>query len=226
MSNIWKGRKYLKLERCRSPWYTTNYGKDICLKHYFTLWGWCLALRIIKTGYADGTVLKAKLSFGYISEALSKKHDESNVLSNKHKPNAPYKKLYCYNKKGDLLGSLDDLSWIITNNLIADDSLKGVVYNPKEDSYIGFSHRARQSFKIGDKLFDPEYKPKQEHFEPWEWAGFLSQQFKSQLHNNMLGWKETIPLIDVIPFIKRGSVVIETHQQARQAAYNFAKDVS
>lgn len=228
MINIWKGRKYLKLERCSSPWYTTNGGKDICLKHHFTVWGWSLATRMVKRGYKEEYVNKAEYMFGYVSPLLTSKYD----FVDKYEDHldlfckTDYQKLYCYNIEGDLLGSLDDLKWMFHYNCIADKNLQGVVYSQTEAGYIGYSHRARQIFKIGDRLFDAKYIPQELDYEEWEWEGFVQKQAKLQKEYNDLGEEHTVDIKEVIPFIKRGAVVIKTPKEARKAAHNFSRYVS
>lgn len=68
-----------------------------------------------------------------------------------------------------------------------------------DKGYVGFSHRAALEFKIGDMLFDPK----------WDDNGKLSERD-----------------LESIPYKKRGSIKIKTMEQAREAAINFAKEVS
>lgn len=229
MINIWKGRKYLKLEKCRSPWYTTKSGRDICLKHYFTLWGWSLALRMVKTGYKDGILLEAEFMFGHVTDKLAKNFKSTSfeelTLSGKEL-RKDYPTMYCYNEDGDLLGSLDDLAWMFQYKCIADPVLRGVSYSRLEKGYIGYSHRAKQIFRVGDRLFDPKYIPNKDDYEEWEWAGFIQDQKNAQARNFKEGWSDRVSLEEVIPFQRRGSVTIKNQKEARKAAHNFAKDVS
>lgn len=228
MKSIWKGRKYLKLEHCYDPWYTTKGGRDRCLKHYFTLWGWCLALRIEKSGYQEEILDKAEQMFGSVSPILTHLYDRVDKFEDSlHKGLHPeYLTLYCYNDKGALLGSIDDLAWMFKNDCVADPTLKGVAYCLPEKGHIGYSHRAKQLFLIGDKLFDAKYEPKEEDYEEREWAGFVQDQKKAQDRDDKQGWRSEVLLKEVIPYTKRGTIVIQTLEEARTAALNFAKDVS
>jgi hypothetical protein len=232
MANIWQGKKYLKLEHCLSPWYSTDGGRDVCLKHYFTLWGWCLALRLHKSGYKPGIISEAEYMFGYVNDTLTKNFrnaldkDPLEVFCNPGKINDGYSTLYCYNHEGDLLGSLDDFAWMFEYKCIADANLIGVAYSQKEKGYIGYSHRARQVFRIGDRLFDAKYVPKEEDYEEFEWAGFIQKQKQAQDRNDKDGWQDRVRLRDVVPFRLRGATIIKTPKEARKAAHNFAKDVS
>lgn len=229
MKYIWTGKKYLKLEKA-SPWYTTRRGRDICIKHYFTVFGWSLALRMVKTGYAFGAFIKAKTMFAHVSETLSKNilEDTGSVkgFDKSLLAKGEYNTLYCYNKDGHLLGSIDDLNWMFKNNCVSDDVLRGVAYCTDDNSFVGYSHRAKQKFKIGDKLFNEKYRPIEEDYEEWEWAGFLEKQAKLQKENEDYSWKDEVSIQDVIPFTSRGSIIIKTQSQARKAAHNFSKYVS
>ena len=75
-----------------------------------------------------------------------------------------------------------------------DDNICSVGFCAKDQKWYGWSHRAICGFKIGDMLFDPE-------------------------------WESSDPKLptDEVPFILSGSVQIETPEQARQAAVNFAR---
>ena len=68
-----------------------------------------------------------------------------------------------------------------------------------KEGWVGFSHRAAHEFKKGDKLFD----------ETWNDNGKLSEKD-----------------LEKIKFKERGSITIESDEQAKQAAKNFAAYVS
>jgi hypothetical protein len=38
--------------------------------------------------------------------------------------------------------------------------------------YYGYTHRGGSMFKIGDRLFDESYVPKEDDYEEWEWEGY------------------------------------------------------
>jgi hypothetical protein len=109
----------------------------------------------------------------------------------------------------------------------------GIVGGDDTEAYYGYSHRGGNKFKIGDRLFDPSYEPKEEDYTKEEWEGFKADREKSILRNIKDGFcknreeaeKET-PLAAVITFNKRGSKVIETWDEAKQAAINLSKDLS
>ena len=51
--------------------------------------------------------------------------------------------------------------------------------NNKLIGYHGYTHRGGTTFKIGDRLFDANYKPKEDNYEEWEWAGWKNKYDKS-----------------------------------------------
>jgi hypothetical protein len=94
--------------------------------------------------------------------------------------------------------------------------------------YHGYTHRGGQTFKIGDRLFDPSYKPKEEDYEEWEWIGWEYKYLELYGKSDKLDkkWMRESGIGYVIPYTKRGSKVIETWDEALQAAINMSKDLS
>jgi hypothetical protein len=94
--------------------------------------------------------------------------------------------------------------------------------------YHGYSHRGGQTFKIGDRLFDASYKPKEEDYEEWEWAGWQLKFEESHSKGDDLDkkWMDKEGIGYVIPFNKRGSKVIDNFEECLQAAINMSKDLS
>ena len=94
--------------------------------------------------------------------------------------------------------------------------------------YHGYTHRGGQTFKIGDRLFDPSYKPKEEDYEEWEWAGWENKYLKLYDEYDDLDKKWLIEsgISYVMPYNKRGKKVIENFEECLQAAINMSKDLS
>ncbi len=78
-----------------------------------------------------------------------------------------------------------------------DSNICSIGYSDKDKRYFGWSHRVICGFKIGDKLFDPK------------WKGKLTPD---ELEKTL--------------YVKRGDITIKDIKQQRQAAINFASDVS
>lgn len=97
------------------------------------------------------------------------------------------------------------------------------------DGYYGYTHRGGQIFKVGDRLFDGDYTPKEEDYEEWEWAGFQEKYEKVILKAKdslELEWLKEDGITSIIPFNKRGKKEIENLEEAKQAAINMSKYLS
>ena len=142
-------------------------------------------------------------------------------------------------KDGKYVGDIDSGWWYYKNNMtICEDYPHGVAvvieYNdmyPEHQfiaGYHGYTHRGGQTFKIGDRLFDPSYKPKEEDYEEWEWAGWKEKYNKSFNEGDDLDkkWMAESGIAYVMPYNKRGGKVIENNQEALQAAINMSKELS
>ena len=83
---------------------------------------------------------------------------------------------------------------------LSSDSVCSVGFCQKEQCWYGWSHRAITSFTLGDRLYDPA------------WRGDDDQLTEEQM--------------GLVHFREHGRITIETLDQARQAAVNFAREVS
>ncbi len=106
--------------------------------------------------------------------------------------------------------------------------------SPKDiKGYRGYTHRGGQTFKIGDRLFDEKYKPRESDFSKTEWNSFLVARDKSIKSGIKEGWFKTeaealknSPISDFVPFVKRGSKIIKNWADAIKAATNMSKYLS
>ena len=94
--------------------------------------------------------------------------------------------------------------------------------------WVGWSHRAKAGFKKGDRLFDETYKPIESDYTQAEWKNWTVKFQKAINKADDLEKKWIIEdgMSYVIPFKQRGPKIIETNQEAKQAAINFSKYVS
>ena len=142
-------------------------------------------------------------------------------------------------KDGEYIGDIERGWWYYKNNMmVCEDYPHGVAtiieYNdmyPDQQfitGYHGYTHRGGQTFKIGDRLFDPSYKPKEEDYEEWEWTGWEYKYLELYGKSDELDkkWMRESGISYVIPYKKRGSKVIETWEEALQAAINMSKELS
>ena len=134
---------------------------------------------------------------------------------------------------GDYVGDIERGWWYYQNKMkICEEYPHGVaeVYddNNKLIGYHGYTHRGGQTFKIGDRLFDTDYKPKEEDYEEWEWAGWEYKYLELYGKSDKLDkkWMRESGISYVIPYKKRGKLVIEDMGMALQAAINMSKDLS
>ena len=136
----------------------------------------------------------------------------------------------------------DDL-YVVTNvgiydilncRFLLDKSMKykntntyGVVYSDKTKKYYGFTHRGVEGFGIGDMLFDINNENSSIYYNNFKYRlKYLYRLFINL--KNKFNFKYLIEdgIKDVIPFNKRGSKIIETKEEAKQAAINFMKYIS
>jgi hypothetical protein len=104
-------------------------------------------------------------------------------------------------------------------------------WNINEDNvvgYYGYTHRGGSLFKIGDRLFDPEYTPIKTDYPPKEWEKYEKEYNKGYENADEFDkkWIYGDGIKSVIPFKQRGGKIIETLDEAREAAINMSKHLS
>lgn len=221
---IYTGKKFLKFEK--SPYYHngTNFLIKVILNLRFTK----LVLRIKADGYTQEAIEKAEKCFSIISPILRsnfyikenyefEKHSQENTLK---QGNIQY--LYCYTDNGKLIGSLNNIKKYLDYDCVCDKEYNNVLFSRKFNGYIGFSHRASQVFKIGDMLFDEKWRPEIKDI-TYEMIDRFEKTNKGLNNKN---YKLKDKAVECIPFRKRGFKKIETKEECRQAARNFALYVS
>lgn len=142
-------------------------------------------------------------------------------------------------KDGTYIGSVKEGWWYYENKMrVCEDYPHGVAELITEDSYFtnnpiiegyyGYSHRGGSAFKIGDRLFDSEYKPKEEDYPEWQWAGYQQDYANAYDKGDELDrrWMAKSGIGYVIPFKLIGPKEIENFDEAKQAAINLSKDLS
>ena len=218
--NIYNGKKYLKFDKF--PHYSNSRRHDYFCKILLNLIFTKLTIRIKAIGYKKEIIEKAKKCFPLISPILRgnffkiENKDFENFSIENQKSDFP--SLYCYNNIGTLVGELSDVSWLLKYDCVADDELSGVVYSKKLKGYIGYSHRASYTFKIGDVLFEQDWKPKNENDKKYK------KYYKINKYNKNNSKKEII--LENMPYHKRGDKICVTLEDCREAAKNFSKHVS
>ncbi|MGL4568664.1 MAG: hypothetical protein ACRCU6_09095 [Fusobacteriaceae bacterium] len=93
-----------------------------------------------------------------------------------------------------------------------------------EGGHYGFSHRAGQSFKIGDRLFDENWIITKDHE---DYGKYLKQAIDAKNEEPQLYQDPAEEYVtEFVPFTERGNKVIETEEEELQSALNFGKYVS
>ncbi len=127
------------------------------------------------------------------------------------------------------VGTLDDCYWLLEQSIVVCNEFPSAGYSLKNNSWIGWSHRAKAAFKKGDRLFDQTYKPIESDYTEEEWTKY-SKAYQKSLTSAVdeldKKWIIEDGIAHVIPFKQRGPKIIETNQEAKQAAINFSKYVS
>lgn len=139
----------------------------------------------------------------------------------------------CIHPNGDYVGSIEEGWWYYTNGLTA---VKGThrhtAWCAKDKRWIGYSHRASQSFGKGDMLFDQTWKLTDDLLPDYKrfYEPYLSDYFETLAQDKLDGVKEELSInewaIGYIPFTLRGFKKIKTYEDAQVAAANFATYIS
>jgi hypothetical protein len=83
-------------------------------------------------------------------------------------------------------------------------------------------------FKIGDRLFDEKYEPKKGDYDEHQWDEWEKRFNELYESEDELGkkWMDADGISYVIPFKLRGSKIIETMEEAFDAAKNMSNYLS
>lgn len=140
---------------------------------------------------------------------------------------------------GTYVGSIKEARWYVSNKMMIDEQYPhGVAAvitpetygtdNPVIEGMCGYTHRGAQLFRIGDRLFDGKYKPTKEDYPEDEWNLYEENFKKLYEEEDELGkeWMDRDGLSYVIPFKLRGSKIIETMEDAFEAAKNMSDYLS
>ena len=123
---------------------------------------------------------------------------------------------------------------ILDCSFLLDESMKykntntyGVVYSDKTKKYYGFTHRGIGIFGIGDMLFDINNENTSIYYNSIKYRiKYLYSLIRAITCKFRFKYLIEDGIKDVIPFNKRGSKIIETKEEAKQAAINFMKYIS
>lgn len=123
---------------------------------------------------------------------------------------------------------------ILDYNFLLDESMKykntntyGVVYSGKTKKYYGFTSRGIEGFGIGDMLFDINNENTSIYYNNIKYRiKYLYRLIRAITCKFRFKYLIEDGIKNVIHFNKRGSKIIETKEEAKQAAINFMKYIS
>lgn len=207
ISKCFNGKLYLTIEEF--PYYTVcRYnGSDILIKKLFTIPFINKHVVLRKRGITNLT------NYG------------KNIVTN----------IFGLFKEDDLNVITDVGTYYILNcSFLLDESMKykntntyGVVYSNKTKKYYGFTHRGVKGFGIGDMLFDINNENTSIYYNSIKYRiKYLYTLIRAITCKYRFKYLIEDGIKDVIPFNKRGSKIIETKEEAKQAAINFMKYIS
>lgn len=138
---------------------------------------------------------------------------------------------------GEYIGNFDEARWYYETRLkVYEPYPIGVAAaldeNGNIEGYVGYTHRGASIFKIGERLFDSSYEPREEDYTAEEWQSYMDRYGKSLADAEAEGdewWINDIKkdgIRRVVPFKMRGSRVIQNWDDAIQAAINMSKYLS
>lgn len=216
MKRIYKGKYKLRIAR-EYPYYVT--GRRTLHKVLFYKFGISVSLWV----YHEGTFPE------YNEWALEKINKifpgaEIDGYSNIHWDGKTYYR--------------DSVKWILSNKLdLKPTEHPQVMFDVKSQKYIGYSHRGRASFGIGDMLFSSTELSKKEKLEYYKnkkyRRKYLLTLLKYHITNNWSMFEDLCEdeiigygLMSIVPYREKGYKRIETKEEAFQAATNFAEYIS
>jgi len=221
------GKIRLKFEKY--PEYT---GKDKLNKIHLDLGFTKLVSRITPYRDTSGWVInpECKYLIDRHTGGMINNHAFGNTIQEKKEQHLPNSFL---TKDGQYIGDIERGWWYYKNNMkVCEKYPHGVAkcYDNKGNhiGYHGYTHRGGQTFKIGDRLFDASYKPKEEDYQEWEWYGWEYKYLELYGKSDALDkkWMRESGISYVIPYKKRGKKIIENMDECLQAAINMSKDLS
>ena len=225
--SFYVGELYFTITK-ESPYYRS--GGDILNNVHFEFLGFYFASRLIKR--------KTKSGFRKDQKLIKVFESTCGVKVGNYKVNDSSENTYDDWTLSDavvtpiskrLVGTLDDCYWMLEKSVVACDEFPSAGYSIKDNTWIGWSHRAKAAFKKGDRLFDEKYKPVESDYTKEEWTKYsiaYQKSLNSAVDELDRKWIIEDGIAHVIPFKQRGPKIIETNQEAKQAAINFSKYVS
>lgn len=140
-------------------------------------------------------------------------------------------------QNGEYIGNFGEAKWYYDTRLkVYEPYPHGVAIaldeNGEVEGYVGYTHRGANIFKIGDRLFDARYEPKEEDYTTEQWQSYVCRYNEALDKAEKEGdewWANDIKADGISRFISfkmRGNKTIENWEEAAQAAINMSKYLS
>lgn len=132
----------------------------------------------------------------------------------------------------------DNIEWMLNDKLdLKPTASPQVMFDEKSKRYIGFSHRGRVSFGIGDMLFNDRELSRKEKSNYYKSRKYRRKYLLTLLKYHLKGdWSMFEDLCEddiighgimqIVPFKEKGSKKIEVQEEAFEAARSFAEYIS
>lgn len=138
---------------------------------------------------------------------------------------------------GEYIGNFEQAKWYQKHRLkVYEPYPHGVAESYNEagelEGYCGYTHRGANIFRIGDRLFDEMYEPKEEDYTTEQWNSYVCECNEALDKAEKEGdewWANDIKIDGIarfIPFKMRGSKIIENLDEAALAAKNLSNHLS
>jgi hypothetical protein len=225
---IYNGRIFFKIERC--PFYGSGVSKRLQEKGYYCN----ICLRSWKIPFCKLYIAKRQY-VKEISDLMKEKIFNGAVLyfgtSDVTVTHDRYSHTIINNSTGESMSFSDEiLKFFAHLKMVSFTKNPQVLYDYDTEKYYGYSHRGSAGFGIGDMLFDLDNESEQYLY--CEQKDLRKRYIKRLKHydrnNDADGFNYLVEegIKAVIPFRRRGRKIIETSEEAFEAASNFARYVS
>lgn len=132
----------------------------------------------------------------------------------------------------------DNIEWMLNDKLdLKPTASPQVMFDEKSKRYIGFSHRSRASFGIGDMLLQDRELSRKEKSNYYKSRKYRRKYLLTLLKYHLKGdWSMFEDLCEddiighgimqIVPFKEKGSIKIKVPEEAFEAAKRFAEYIS
>jgi len=140
---------------------------------------------------------------------------------------------------GHYIGDFERAQWYVKNKMMVDEEyphgVAAVIVeetygtdNPIIEGMYGYTHRGGNMFRIGDRLFDEKYHPVKDDYPEEDWNKWEDRfkELREESDDLDKKWMDESGISYVIPFRLRGKKIIETMEEAFEAAKNMSNYLS